>query len=118
VRRGLPRRRHAQVRATLGPGAGEIGMCQGLALIAEQEHDVAGLGLRLAQLEPRAPNRSTMANGRSVLMAAGQLTGGLAWLAISGEDAPDLIATAPLTARQVVQAKIEAVRRLYEADNA
>ena len=28
---------------------------------------------------------------------------------ISGEDAPDLIATAPLTARQVTRAKIEAV---------
>src|SRR5471032_2512705 len=31
-----------------------------------------------------------------VVMAAGQLAGGLAWLAISGEDAPDLVATAPL----------------------
>ncbi len=28
-----------------------------------------------------------------VVMAAGQLAGGLAWLSISGEDAPDLIAT-------------------------
>jgi ABC-2 type transport system permease protein len=44
-----------------------------------------------------------------LVMAAGQLAGGLAWLAISGEDAPDLIATAPLTARQVTRAKIEAV---------
>jgi ABC-2 type transport system permease protein len=44
-----------------------------------------------------------------LVMAAGQLAGGLAWLAISGEDAPDLIATAPLTVRQIVRAKIEAV---------
>lgn len=44
-----------------------------------------------------------------LVMAAGQLAGGLAWLAISGEDAPDLIATAPLAARQVLRAKIEAV---------
>jgi ABC-2 type transport system permease protein len=44
-----------------------------------------------------------------LVMAAGQLAGGLAWLAISGEDAPDLIATAPLTPRQVTRAKIEAV---------
>jgi ABC-2 type transport system permease protein len=44
-----------------------------------------------------------------LVMAAGQLAGGLAWLAISGEDAPELIATAPLTARQVIRAKIEAV---------
>ena len=44
-----------------------------------------------------------------LVMAAGQLAGGLAWLAISGEDAPDLVATAPLTAGQVTRAKIEAV---------
>ena len=33
-----------------------------------------------------------------VVMAAGQLAGGLAWLSISGEDAPDLVATAPIAA--------------------
>jgi ABC-2 type transport system permease protein len=44
-----------------------------------------------------------------LVMAAGQLAGGLAWLAISGEDAPDLIATAPVKTSQIVQAKIEAV---------
>ncbi len=44
-----------------------------------------------------------------LVMAAGQLAGGLAWLAISGEDAPDLVATAPIPASFVVQAKIEAV---------
>ncbi|MBN8940727.1 MAG: permease [Rhizobiales bacterium] len=44
-----------------------------------------------------------------LVMAAGQLAGGLAWLAISGEDAPDLVATAPLTARTMLSAKIQAV---------
>ncbi|HMF24921.1 MAG TPA: permease [Pseudolabrys sp.] len=44
-----------------------------------------------------------------VVMAAGQLAGGLAWLSISGEDAPDLVATAPITARRILAAKIEAV---------
>jgi ABC-2 type transport system permease protein len=44
-----------------------------------------------------------------VVMAAGQLAGGLAWLSISGEDAPDLVATAPITARRIILAKIEAV---------
>jgi len=43
------------------------------------------------------------------IMAAGQLAGGLAWLAISGEDAPDLIASAPVTAGRVWRAKAEAV---------
>jgi ABC-2 type transport system permease protein len=44
-----------------------------------------------------------------IVMAAGQLAGGLAWLAISGEDAPDLVATAPIPAGAVLRAKIEAV---------
>ena len=44
-----------------------------------------------------------------VVMAAGQLAGGLAWLSISGEDAPDLVATAPIAAHRVLLAKIEAV---------
>ena len=44
-----------------------------------------------------------------LVMAAGQLAGGLAWLAISGEDAPDLVATAPVGRRAITRAKIEAV---------
>jgi len=44
-----------------------------------------------------------------LVMAAGQLSGGLAWLAISGEDAPDLVASAPVPPRYIVRAKIEAV---------
>jgi ABC-2 type transport system permease protein len=44
-----------------------------------------------------------------LVMAAGQLAGGLAWLAISGEDAPDLVSTAPVGARDLLRAKIEAV---------
>lgn len=44
-----------------------------------------------------------------LVMAAGQLAGGLAWLAISGEDAPDLVATAPVPAGFLVRAKIEGV---------
>ncbi len=43
------------------------------------------------------------------VMAAGQLAGGLAWLAVSGEDAPDLVATAPITSRNILRAKLEAV---------
>jgi ABC-2 type transport system permease protein len=44
-----------------------------------------------------------------LVMAAGQLAGGLAWLTISGEDAPDLVATAPVPAGFIMRAKIEAV---------
>jgi ABC-2 type transport system permease protein len=44
-----------------------------------------------------------------LVMAAGQLAGGLAWLAISGEDAPELVATAPLTGGDILRAKVAAV---------
>ena len=44
-----------------------------------------------------------------IVMAAGQLAGGLAWLTISGEDAADLVATAPLPPTRVTRAKIEVV---------
>jgi len=44
-----------------------------------------------------------------LVMAAGQLSGGLSWLAISGEDAHDLVVTAPVSPFAVLTAKIEAV---------
>jgi ABC-2 type transport system permease protein len=44
-----------------------------------------------------------------IVMAAGQLAGGLAWLTISGEDATDLVATAPMPPSRVTRAKIEVV---------
>jgi len=44
-----------------------------------------------------------------LIVAAGQLGGGLAWLAVSGEDAPDLIASAPVPQSRVLRAKTEAV---------
>jgi len=44
-----------------------------------------------------------------LIMASGQLAGGLAWLTISGEDAPDLVATAPIWSTQLQRAKVEAV---------
>ena len=50
-----------------------------------------------------------------LVMAAGQLAGGLAWLTISGEDAPDLVATAPVPTRFVLRAKIEAVLGIIAA---
>ena len=44
-----------------------------------------------------------------IVMAAGQLAGGLAWLTISGEDAADLVATAPIPPGSVIRAKVEVV---------
>lgn len=50
-----------------------------------------------------------------VVMAVGQLAGGLAWLTISGEDAPDLIATAPVSAFTRLWAKVFSVLTLVAA---
>ena len=44
-----------------------------------------------------------------LIMGAGQLAGALAWLAICGEDAPDLIASAPVRSARVLRAKTQAV---------
>jgi ABC-2 type transport system permease protein len=44
-----------------------------------------------------------------IVSVGGQLAGALAWLAISGEDAPDLVATAPVAPRAIIRAKVEAV---------
>ncbi len=44
-----------------------------------------------------------------LVTVGGQLGGALAWLAISGDDAPDLVATAPVPAAMITRAKIEAV---------
>jgi ABC-2 type transport system permease protein len=44
-----------------------------------------------------------------LVTVGGQLAGALAWLAISGEDAPELVRTAPVAPVAVTRAKIEAV---------
>ena len=60
--------------------------------------------------------RNFAANGRIaiilapiLIMSAGQMAGGLAWLTISGEDAPDLVRTAPVPPSLILRTKIEAV---------
>jgi len=44
-----------------------------------------------------------------LIMTAGQLAGGLAWLTVSGEDAPDLVMSAPVTMGALLRAKIAVV---------
>jgi len=53
-----------------------------------------------------------------LVMAIGQLAGGLSWLAISGEDAADLILSAPISRRAVMMAKIEVVLALLAVPSA
>ena len=44
----------------------------------------------------------------AVIFLAGHLAGALAWLTVSTEEAPDLLATAPVSRRQIQRAKLEA----------
>jgi ABC-2 type transport system permease protein len=50
-----------------------------------------------------------------LILIAGMLGAGLAWLAVSGEDAPDLLAASPLPRFEVLRAKLEAVGLLVGA---
>ncbi|MEM9732318.1 MAG: permease [Pseudomonadota bacterium] len=50
-----------------------------------------------------------------VVMAAGQLAGGLSWISISGEDAHELIITAPVKPTAVLIAKVQAVLAVIAA---
>jgi ABC-2 type transport system permease protein len=44
-----------------------------------------------------------------IVVIGAQLAGSLAWLALSGEDAPDLLRAAPVTSRQIQRHKIQAI---------
>lgn len=57
---GLAGRGHSEIGTALCPGPGQIGVGQRLALIGKQQHDVAGLGLCLAQLKPQADPRDRL----------------------------------------------------------
>ena len=45
----------------------------------------------------------------SLVVIASQISAALAWLAISGEDAPEFLATAPVTRAQIERRKLEAI---------
>ncbi len=50
-----------------------------------------------------------IAFGPTLVVITGQLSGSLAWVALSAEDAPDFIASAPATRGQIERAKLAAV---------
>jgi ABC-2 type transport system permease protein len=45
----------------------------------------------------------------SLVVIAAQMAGALAWVALSGEDAPDFLASAPVTRRDIDRGKLEAI---------
>ncbi len=52
---------------------------------------------------------TALALGPTIVMIAAQVAGSIAWITVSGEDAPELIATAPVTAASADRAKLSAV---------
>ena len=60
-----------------------------------------------ANIPQRLTQRGTLSRRRSTRRA--NWPAGLPGCRVSGEDAPDLVATAPITSRQILWAKVEAV---------
>ena len=50
-----------------------------------------------------------VAFGPTLVVIAGQLSGSLAWIALSGEDAPEFLASAPVTRGQIERGKLAAI---------
>jgi hypothetical protein len=67
----LTRGRHAQIRAPLGPGMGEIGMGERFGFIRRQQHDIACFRLLFQQLEPQ----SGSVNGVGILSSVQAVAG-------------------------------------------
>ncbi len=56
-----------------------------------------------------ATGTAGVAFGPTLVVISGQLAGSLAWIALSAEDAPDFLATAPVTRGEVERAKLAAI---------
>ena len=108
------KRRRAFARRSAGGGAAPQGMA------AAPPRSVARLADADAALLPHSAGAAAVAEFRRrhghivivvmvLVTVGGQLAGALAWLAISGEDAPDLVATAPIPPLAITRAKVEAV---------
>jgi ABC-2 type transport system permease protein len=56
-----------------------------------------------------ATGAAGVAFGPTLVVIAGQLAGSLAWIALSAEDAPDFLATAPATRGEIERGKLAAI---------
>ena len=110
---GLPRQGISRRLAAAGAAAQGIRAAAARSLAGVADPDAAALsGAAGADAVAKLCRQFTLAIvliTPVIVMAAGQLAGGLAWLTISGEDAADLVATAPLPPSRVIRAKIEVV---------
>ncbi|MFI5015541.1 MAG: hypothetical protein ACHQAY_24660 [Hyphomicrobiales bacterium] len=110
-------KRHRALRPFHG-GAGRALRRKELLLIARDPWLISQIFLQIVYVLPIAvillhgestAGSVTLAAGPSIVVIASQLSGAFAWLAISGEDAPDLLTSAPLTRARIERGKIEAV---------
>ena len=66
------------------------------------------LCLMLAAVESASTDATAAAVAPMLVVFAGKLAGGIAWLTLAAEEAPELVGTAPVTAGRVRRAKLEA----------
>ncbi len=69
---------------------------------------LAPLALVMARNAGTLPTASLAASAAAVIILAGQVAGSLAWITLSAEDAPDLLAVAPTQMKVLRQAKLAA----------
>jgi ABC-2 type transport system permease protein len=75
--------------------------------VAQRAFALIPLCLALAGLD-RSGDLALAVSAPMIVIFAGKLASGIAWLTLAAEDAPELMATAPVSAAAVTRAKVEA----------
>jgi ABC-2 type transport system permease protein len=75
--------------------------------VAQRAFALVPLCLALAGLD-RSGDLALAVSGPMIVIFAGKLASGIAWLTLAAEDAPELMATAPVSMAAVTRAKVEA----------
>ncbi len=110
------RARTADARTTFRPGLGRNIRRKEWRLLARDPSLFAQLGLQIIYTIPIAvvllrseALPSALALAPTIVVIAAQVSASLSWIMVSGEDAPELMATAPVPAAEVDRIKLGAV---------
>ena len=110
------RAHHADGRATFRAGLGRNLRRKEWRLLARDPSLFAQLGLQIVYTIPIAvvllrseALPSALALAPTIVVIAAQVSASLSWIMVSGEDAPELMATAPVSSAEVDRIKLGAV---------
>lgn len=123
ARSGRP---HARTRAAGGPAALRTSSPRAVLrrkevrLVLRDPWLISQIGMQLLAMLPLyfivfrdGSGEARLYLGAGILaLLIGQIAGALAWITLSGEDAPDVLASAPVPPREIVRAKVEAIALL------